>query len=206
MSKSLEALENIAITFDEMGFIATTLSPYRNKHFIEWFKNEYDIIKKDLERLEEIENLRTTPNALETCLANYMNKCIELEKENQELKNIVEADIKDLQELRKENQELTKEKNATIILMQLMALDPNNIVESALILDKYKKAIEILKDKSFVLDFGLSVFKWYELEQNYIYEYEYTEYFGEDLEYRATEYILTKEEYDLLKEVLEDER
>ena len=43
-------------------------------------------ILQDLERLEEIENLRTTPKALETCLANYMNKCIDLEKENQKLK------------------------------------------------------------------------------------------------------------------------
>ena len=64
--------------------IIDTLNGDMNK---EYFINELlPEILKDLERLEEIENLRTTPKALETCLANYMNKCIGLQKENQELK------------------------------------------------------------------------------------------------------------------------
>ena len=81
-----------------------------------------EAIKKDLERLELIENLRTTPNALETCLANYMNKCIELEKEYSNLQN--DYDDKDFEciDLLKENQELKTENY------------------------KLKKAIEILKD------------------------------------------------------------
>ena len=52
---------------------------------------EVETIKQDLERLEKIENLRTTTNALEHCLAKYMNKCIELEKENTTLKIKVKA-------------------------------------------------------------------------------------------------------------------
>ena len=76
--------------------IIDTLNGDMNK---EYFINELlPEILKDLERLEEIENLRTTPKALETCLANYMNKCIDLEKENQELKEenkVLEACIKD---------------------------------------------------------------------------------------------------------------
>ena len=54
------------------------------------YKEECDIIEKELKRLEQIENLRTTPNALETCLANYMNKCIDLEKENNNLKKALD--------------------------------------------------------------------------------------------------------------------
>lgn len=77
--KGLEALEiikNIQVT------------TFGNSDLIESaYKEECDIIEKKLKRLDEIENLRTTPNALETCLANYMNKCIDLEKENQELKD-----------------------------------------------------------------------------------------------------------------------
>ena len=53
-------------------------------------KKELECIKQDLERLEKIENLRTTPNALESCLANFMNKCMALEKENEKLKKVIE--------------------------------------------------------------------------------------------------------------------
>ena len=53
-------------------------------------KKEIETIKQDLERLEKIENLRTTPNALEHCLADFMNKCMVLEKENEKLKKAIE--------------------------------------------------------------------------------------------------------------------
>ena len=54
------------------------------------FQEWCNTIKQDLERLEKIENLRTTPNALEHCLADFMNKCMALEKENEKRKMAIE--------------------------------------------------------------------------------------------------------------------
>lgn len=107
-SKGLEALENISVAFDELGFVATTLNPYSHKHFIEWFGCEYDIIKKELGCFEEIKNTRTTPNVLETILAKYMNKCISLEQECENLQGDYEEKDLECIELYKENEKLKK--------------------------------------------------------------------------------------------------
>lgn len=87
----------------------------------------------------------------------YSLRCKILEEENQELKFQLECKskgneiiikqmdlfMKQRDKLYDENQELKMQKNSTMLLMKLMSLD-ENIVESALILDKYRKAIEIL--------------------------------------------------------------
>ena len=54
MKDSLEALENIAITFDEGGYEPTTLGA-KSGHFIEVFGDDFNTIKQDLERLEKLE-------------------------------------------------------------------------------------------------------------------------------------------------------
>lgn len=79
-------------------------------------------------------------------------------------------------------------------------------------LEKLKKAIKLLKEKPEVLEFGLENFEWDEYQQLYIYVYEYTdtihEYNFSMEEYvelgsiETEEYSLTKQEYDLLKEVV----
>lgn len=118
----------------------------------------------------------------------------------------IKQDLERLEELEKENLELKELQELN--KQGLWNLKEEKFNQSLFLngeIDKRQKAIEILKDKSFVLEFGLSVFKWYEEEKIYCYYHEYTEYFGEDLEYRATEYILTRQEYELLKEVLENE-
>lgn len=80
---SLEALEKFKLLYESK-------CKEQPKNLI-GFDMCYITIKQDLEMLKHIKNLRTTPNALETSLAKYMNKCIELEKENQELKNDLSA-------------------------------------------------------------------------------------------------------------------
>lgn len=140
--------------------IIDTLNGDMNK---EYFINELlPEILKALERLDEIENLRTTPNALETCLANYMNKCIDLEKENQELKDTNMKYAKLIDDFQSKNMRL-------------------------------EKALEIIKKKC---DFmSLSKIK------NLSYDL-YVRWF--DLNHYEVKLLLTKEEYDLLKEVLEE--
>lgn len=127
--------------------IIDTLNGDMNK---EYFINELlPEILKDLERLEEIENLRTTPKALETCLANYMNKCIGLQKENQELKEenkVLKACIKDWE-------------------------DDYEHLEFAL--EKREKALEILK-KYLYYDNKNHVIKMKEVRKSiYNFDYEY---------------------------------
>lgn len=51
---SKEALENMAITFDTGGYSTPRLG-YIDGYFKEVFKEEYDIIKQDLDRLEMLE-------------------------------------------------------------------------------------------------------------------------------------------------------
>ena len=110
-----------------------------------------------------------------------------------EMLNIIKQDI---ERLEKENQELWYNISKQAYLLNSKHIDSPFI-------ERYQKAIEILKDKPFVLEFGLSVFEWYEEEKIYYYSYEYTEYFGEDLVYRCKEYYLTQQEYEIIKEVLE---
>ena len=139
-----------------------------------------DIIKQDLERLEKIENLRTTPNALETCLANYMNKCIELEKEYSNLQT--DYDNKDFEciDLLKENQEL-KQMNKTLLIHNTeFSLGVPNILSEN---EKLKKAIEILKDKTHMVIVADT--------NNHFLIYD---------TYGSA--VITKKEYKLLKEVL----
>lgn len=50
-----EALENISIEFDEYGFVPTTTTPRKEEHFTEWWKKEYEIINKELEKKEKLE-------------------------------------------------------------------------------------------------------------------------------------------------------
>ena len=51
---SIEALENIAITFDEGGYEPTTLGA-KSGHFIEVFGDDFNTIKQELERLKKLE-------------------------------------------------------------------------------------------------------------------------------------------------------
>lgn len=97
---------------------------------------------------------------------------------------IIEQDLERLEQLEKENQELKMQKNSTMLLMKLMSLD-GNIVESALILDKYRKAIEILNRYIDIKENRTLLGKKY-------YHILILDYYEN----------LTKEEYELLKEVL----
>ena len=146
-----------------------------------------NIIKKDLERLETIENLRTTPNALETCLAKYMNKCIELEKENEKLKMYPpEFDgtlyfFEKYQKLEKENQDLK----------ELQELNKQGLWNLKQENQKLEKAIEILKDK---FDFKFND------ENKVIY------LFIKELSLHIYSWCFkSQQEYELLKEVLGNE-
>lgn len=92
------------------------------------YGSDYDIVKQDLEELIILKD-----------------KITELEKENQELKNIIEADIKDL--------------------------------------DKYRNAIDILKDK---VKITVKIpYVWIETHDNCVY------------------FKVHQQQYDILKEVLE---
>lgn len=59
MTKELEALNNIAITFDEMGMTPQTLTDSKNEIFMDWFKKDFDVIEKGLERLEQFDKYLT---------------------------------------------------------------------------------------------------------------------------------------------------
>ena len=45
-------LDEIAVKFDELGFVPTTLTDEKSEHFIEWFATEISEIKKEEERLK----------------------------------------------------------------------------------------------------------------------------------------------------------
>lgn len=78
-----QALENISITFDELGFVPTTPTSITAEHFKDWFPVELNIINQDLNRLEELEEER----------ANYdweKDTINALAQENQQLKKVIE--------------------------------------------------------------------------------------------------------------------
>lgn len=58
---SVEALENIAITFDEGGYEPTTLGA-KSGSFKEVFGDEFNIINQDLEHLKTMEELKIIDN------------------------------------------------------------------------------------------------------------------------------------------------
>ena len=77
--------------------------------------------------------------------------------------------------------------------------------------DTMEKAIEILKNKPYVLTIGLENFKWDEEIQEYSYveakwvdalDYDYDDNLIETSDLVYEDYYLTKEEYMLLEEVL----
>ena len=49
-----QALENISITFDELGFVPTTPTSNKAEHFKDWFPVELNIINQDLNILEKL--------------------------------------------------------------------------------------------------------------------------------------------------------
>ena len=108
------------------------------------------------------------------------------DKELSEALNNIQQALEDREELGNKVQELIKEKNATIVLMQLMALDPCNIVESAKVLDEYKKVIAILKNKIVDIELLISSSRLEEYNHQYLIP-------------------LTQQEYDVSKKVLENE-
>lgn len=115
-----------------------------------------DTIYQAVKRLEKIENLRTTPNALETCLAKYMNKCIELEKEYSNLQN--DYDNKDFEciDLLKENQELKEKIEISQKANKELSFTSNAYAKAQKPyiekIQKLEKAIEILKKYLFLAD------------------------------------------------------
>lgn len=68
---SLEALENISITFDEGGYSPTTLGA-KEGHFYDLFKYEYDVIIKDLEQYEKLKE-KETPKKLTTKKTDFLS-------------------------------------------------------------------------------------------------------------------------------------
>lgn len=61
IDKIIEALENISIKFDELGFSPTIPIPKGDKaHFVDWFKVEIDTIKavsnQQYQRIAELED------------------------------------------------------------------------------------------------------------------------------------------------------
>lgn len=145
-----EALERIANNFGEYEV--------GSRYYDLEFNKDIQTIKQGIERLEKIENLRTTPNALETILANYMNKFIDLEKENQKLKE------------------------------QYTDLSNKEQLMTAYYKD-YKKALEVINNKYvdiFILQYSFTLS-------------DYNSHFLEIWQ-------LTQEEFELLNNVLENEK
>lgn len=57
--KILNALDNVSITFDELGFIPTTLNDKNYEHFNDWFNSEIEIIKSSaIEQCKQINQLK----------------------------------------------------------------------------------------------------------------------------------------------------
>ena len=79
--KIAEALENMSITFDELGFSPTIPIPKGDKaHFVDWFKVEIDTIKvvtnKQAQRIAELEE--QLKKSLESN-NNFLKQIMELE-------------------------------------------------------------------------------------------------------------------------------
>ena len=89
-----EALDNMALTFDEGGYFPSQLGCI-DGHFKDVFEDEIKIIEKDLECLEKVKKeLRQTTNNFKNSQTNsrlaykkLLNKYMKLEKENVILKN-----------------------------------------------------------------------------------------------------------------------
>ena len=130
----------------------------------EIYKEEINIIKQDLERLEQ------------------------LEKDNKLLDETIEADDNIIQKLIKANQML-KDKDKELLKDFRKAID---------IAQKYKKAIEILKRELFI-DFE----DCSKTTKNYFIHLRENEYQSYDY---AIIILHNKKEYELLNEVLKDEK
>lgn len=182
MSKSLEALEDmISWMVDEQ---------------VNNFKEQLDTIKQDLELLEQLKQQRDSLaiNNGELCV-----KVTDLQKENQELKDIADSFrkgnqgyCKKVSELEKENQELKEQ-------LEIEKFD--NFLVLGEKIDKLEKAIEILKDKC-ITNSNL----WLIYNSNNYRDYKcFVENKDHEL-VRIEHNILTQQEYELLKEVLENEK
>ena len=53
----LQALEDIAVSFDESSYEPTIIGVECDRHFIDIWREQFDIIKNALERLEKIDKL-----------------------------------------------------------------------------------------------------------------------------------------------------
>ena len=166
------------------------------------FKEDFDLITQDLERLEKIENLRTTPNALESCLAKYMNKCINLETEYYNLQK--DYDEKDLENIRLEGETqdlLIALENKNKEIKKLEKENQELKYEYKLIREKKEKCIDYLCDRNQKLVKAIEIIKpvinieVVKCENGYLH----CVHVGD------ISISLSKEEYELLKEVLEDE-
>lgn len=94
MKDSLQALENIGIEFDAMGMICTNIGNEefykKDLHFKEIFKTEYNIIKKDLERLKKLEEKDKKWQELFGCdLCEVLGREL-LKEENEKLKQVLD--------------------------------------------------------------------------------------------------------------------
>ena len=77
-----EALDNIAITFDEYSYEPTVLGAELNRHFSDIFKYEIEIIKKDLELLESLKCVKSKRTEQEI-LKDFENMSWEIIKDDE---------------------------------------------------------------------------------------------------------------------------
>ena len=207
MSKSLEKIRDIKSLINEV--YQDELNEGARKSWLV-FQQYCDDIKQDLELLEQLKQQRDSLaiNNGELCV-----KVTDLQKENQELlvnKNLAQklaVEYKNkIDKLEKENQKLKEKLELTETARQLLYNELkccNGISEYA---QKLKKVIEILKVKAEVLEFGLEVYKWSEIDEYYYYDYEFEEVDYEGIiHYTNTIFVLTQQEYELLKEVINND-
>ena len=187
---SKEALDNIAVEFDEMGMICSNIAYKdfweKDLHFKEIFGCEYEIIMKDLDRLEQLEkelkqtklNFRNSQTHSKNCYKKLKEKYIELQYDYNDLQKVYDIQEEDYDQLfekflksEEENQGV-KDDN-TRLWHSLECANNENA--------KLKQAIKILEDRKHILKYngidGALELGW-----------------------------LTKKEYELLKEVLESDR
>ena len=180
MSKSLEALEELK---DEI--IPDYALEYEDDEgYKDWVIELYNIIKQDLEHLEEINKVWHDNEPMESVDINGKH-LQDLYDYNEELFNKnLELDKKVI-ELEKENKELETtllEYKAQENLYWNTATNNVNLREEN---DKLKKAIEILKNKMLIT---VNIpYVWFEDKDNCLY------------------FKVNQQEYELLKEVLGDE-
>ena len=217
---SIEALENIAITFDEGGYEPTTLGA-KSGHFKEVFGVEFNIIEQDLKRLrqkqleeknkelkEKINKLNkelvierevggmTSKEALEQIMRKYMFYVPARNEGKEHLLNclnIIAKDLERLKQLEEENQDLKNRLDNEQLAFDKLFESNQKLSE---LYAKLKQALDILKDK-LVLDIETEIAKENDIE---LIGYWLVE--GVIQKFYT---IITKEEYELLKEILEDE-